>query len=654
MNGKFLFGMVSGVALVAAAFVLGSALFPVEAARPKVATIPEASEDPAAGSAGVTAPKATDAEAGVAADVQPEADAETSPETAPETANATEAEPPADQDAEMPADAAATEAAAEPAPAAQAAAETEPAQTLPAKMADKAAETAATAVTEAADATVAAVETKAEAPSSDPSPSTEPSPQETDAAQPPDVAPALAELPKAAASGEEAGVAPDVPSTAQPAALPTLPSLAQLDDKAVIAALDKAAMEQVATAPPALQDEAATAVLPSTEATPEEAPAAEPPAADVPAMEPQPPATESPAAPEAEPPAAETPATETPANEAPAAEEPEAPAAETPAPPDAMADSGEDAPSSQPGTDTPEMPGTRPEALPSSEEPAPEPEVATLTEDEGSGSTFKPAPGLGTESEGVIVGRLPRIGTAPADEGVLPEATEASPEDDARPIVQFAAAFENPDGKPAVAIVLIDPGTADLDRDGLANLPFPISVALDPMDPATPERAAIYRAAGKEVVMLATGIAEGAQASDIEVAFQSMAQVLPEAVAVMDLSEPTFQNRRPLASIVVPVVGAQGRGLLTWDEGLNAADQVARREDIPSAVVFRDLTSGGSDGAAIRRVLDRAIFKAGQDGRVVVAGTASPETVAALLEWSVEGRAATVALAPLTAVLAVE
>ncbi|MCX7289436.1 MAG: divergent polysaccharide deacetylase family protein, partial [Rhodobacterales bacterium] len=209
-------------------------------------------------------------------------------------------------------------------------------------------------------------------------------------------------------------------------------------------------------------------------------------------------------------------------------------------------------------------------------------------------------------------------------------------------------------GKPAVAIVLIDPGTADLDRDGLASLPFPISVALDPMDPATPERSAIYRAAGKEVVMLATGIAEGAQASDIEVAFQSMAQGLPEAVAVMDLSVPTFQNRRPLASLVVPVIGAQGRGLLTWDEGLNAADQVARREDIPSAVVFRDLTSGGTDSAAIRRVLDRAIFKAGQDGRAVVAGTASPETVAALLEWSVEGRAATVALAPLTGVLTVE
>jgi polysaccharide deacetylase 2 family uncharacterized protein YibQ len=133
-----------------------------------------------------------------------------------------------------------------------------------------------------------------------------------------------------------------------------------------------------------------------------------------------------------------------------------------------------------------------------------------------------------------------------------------------------------------------------------------------------------------------------------------MAQGLPEAVAVMDLADPAFQDRRSLASIVVPVVGAQGRGLLTWDQGLNAADQVARRDDVPAAVVFRDIGSAGADSSAIRRLLDRAVFKAGQDGRVAVAGTITPETVAALLEWTVEGRAATVALAPLTAVLTVE
>ncbi len=133
-----------------------------------------------------------------------------------------------------------------------------------------------------------------------------------------------------------------------------------------------------------------------------------------------------------------------------------------------------------------------------------------------------------------------------------------------------------------------------------------------------------------------------------------MEQGLPEAVAVMDLAQSAFQSNRPLASLVVPVVGAQGRGILTWDQGLNAADQVARRDDIPAAVIFRDFAAGGGDRGAIRRLLDRAVFKAGQDGRVVLAGTASAELVATLLEWSVEGRAATVAVAPVSATLTVE
>ncbi len=98
--------------------------------------------------------------------------------------------------------------------------------------------------------------------------------------------------------------------------------------------------------------------------------------------------------------------------------------------------------------------------------------------------------------------------------------------------------------------------------------------------------------------------------------------------------------------MVVPVVGGQGRGLVTWDRGLNAADQVARREDVPAAVAFRDLDGEGEGAAVIRRYLDRAAFKAAQEGRVTVIGRTRPETVAAILEWTVEGRAATVALGP--------
>jgi uncharacterized protein len=300
---------------------------------------------------------------------------------------------------------------------------------------------------------------------------------------------------------------------------------------------------------------------------------------------------------------------------------------------------------------------------PASPEPAPEaevlpePEIANLPEpapeaEPEQSPTFIPAPSLAEKAEGVVVDRLPRIG----DEVATAEADPAleAPAEDRPPIAAFAAPFDNPDAKPVMAIVLIDTGAEDLDRAGLAALPFPVSFALDPLDPATPARARTYRDGGKEVVMLATGLADGAQASDVEVSFQSMAQGLPQAVAVMDLPGGAFQSRRTLASIVVPVIGSQGRGLLTWDQGLNAADQVARREDIASAVIFRDLASSGTDKGSVRRILERAVFKAGQDGRVAVAAQATPEMVAVLLEWSVEGRAALIALAPLTAVLQVD
>ncbi|MBS3979225.1 MAG: divergent polysaccharide deacetylase family protein [Rhodobacteraceae bacterium] len=303
-------------------------------------------------------------------------------------------------------------------------------------------------------------------------------------------------------------------------------------------------------------------------------------------------------------------------------------------PPEPMPTPDSDTAPTDPAADeaAPALPGTRPAPLP-----------GETAEAEARTSTFKPAPGL------------PRASEAAEEPAADPAATDpAAAPIDPRPLAQFAATFENPDAKPPFAIVLVDDGSAGLDRANLAALPFPVSFALNPLDPASAQHAATYRAAGKEVVMLVTGIAEGAMPADVEVAFQSMEQGLPEAVAVMDLPVPSFQNRRPLAATVVPILKAQGRGLLTWDAGLNAADQVARREDLEAGVIFRDIGSTGSDAAAIRRLLDRAVFKAGQDGRVSVVGSADPATVAALLEWTVEGKAATVALAPVTAVLTVE
>jgi uncharacterized protein len=153
------------------------------------------------------------------------------------------------------------------------------------------------------------------------------------------------------------------------------------------------------------------------------------------------------------------------------------------------------------------------------------------------------------------------------------------------------------------------------------------------------------------VVMLASGIPEGATPADVEQTFQAHDSILPEAVAVVDASVAAFQNNRQLSAQIVPILAEQGRGLLTWDRGLNAADQVARREGLPTATIFRQIDAEGEGVPTMRRYLDRAAFKAAQEGSAVVIGTIRPGTIAALLEWTIEGRASTVAVAPASALL---
>ena len=279
-------------------------------------------------------------------------------------------------------------------------------------------------------------------------------------------------------------------------------------------------------------------------------------------------------------------------------------------------------------------------------------------------STLSPDGGLEQNTvDGVTTGRLPTITPDPAAEASVVSA-ETSPVEppvagtdlpeiagDLPPLQRFARSFENPSAKPLFAILLLDPGGPEVRRAELAALPLPLSFVVDPMQPGAAEAAAIYRAAGQEVVMLATAIPRGAKAADLEQSFAAVAQILPEAIGLIDTADATFQDNRGLSAEVVTHLDSQGLGLVTFDRGLNAADQVARREGLPSAIVFRSLDDEGEDSPLIRRYLDRAAFKAAQEGRAVVIGSAREATITALMEWAVEGRSASVALAPISAVM---
>lgn len=313
-----------------------------------------------------------------------------------------------------------------------------------------------------------------------------------------------------------------------------------------------------------------------------------------------------------------------------------------------------------------------PEAVPqTTEEPGPDTALETdaaeaeeAATEEMTHSTLILDSGLEQKTvEGVTTGRLPTITPEPAEEAAVASA-ETSPAEpsvvaddvpeiaaDLPPLQRFARSFENPGAKPLFAILLRDQGNPELQRAALAALPLPLSFVVDPMQPGAAEAAEIYRAAGQEVVMLATAIPKGAKAADLEQSFAAVAQILPEAVALIDTTDATFQDDRGLSAEVVTHLDAKGLGLVTFDRGLNAGDQVARREGLPAATVFRSLDDEGEDSPLIRRYLDRAAFKAAQEGRVVVIGTAREATITALMEWAVEGRSASVALAPISAVM---
>ena len=244
-------------------------------------------------------------------------------------------------------------------------------------------------------------------------------------------------------------------------------------------------------------------------------------------------------------------------------------------------------------------------------------------------------------------GRLPQIGQV-----ATPDADQATAiAEDLPRLKRYARNYSAEGDKPRFAVVLIDDGSDTLDRAKLAALPFAVTFAVDPLAANATEAEAIYRAAGQEVLILAKGIPEGATPSDLEQSLQALSAALPESIGVLDLDSGGFQDNRALATQVVSILKAQGRGILTYDRGLNAADQEARREDLPAAKVFRMIDAGNEEAPLIRRYLDRAAFKAAQEGQVVVVGHTRAETITALLEWTVEGRAASVSMAPASAVM---
>jgi hypothetical protein len=304
-------------------------------------------------------------------------------------------------------------------------------------------------------------------------------------------------------------------------------------------------------------------------------------------------------------------------------------------------------------------------------EPGPEPEPVPVPEAEAAPQA-EPEPEPETRIAQAAPRRIvvPQPGDAPAAGRSLPQVTAALPESaaaspaeppEAEPVAtdalpnalrDNAAAFDAPAGGALMAVVLIDAPDSPFAPELLGSLSFPVSFAIDPLRPDAAARAAELRAAGFEVVIYSDGlIPEGAAPMDVETALAAARETLPQAVALMDRPDSRIQGDRPVLDATVAALADSGHGLLAFPQGLNAAEQSARRAEVPAATIFRLLDDEDQRATVITRFLGRAGFAAGQDGAVVVVGRTRPDTVTALFSWALGARSEQVTLAPVSAVL---
>lgn len=266
---------------------------------------------------------------------------------------------------------------------------------------------------------------------------------------------------------------------------------------------------------------------------------------------------------------------------------------------------------------------------------------------------------VGNLAPDVQINRLPSLRDVPA--GEVGSALSPAPGDvkseatvSVRPVDRYSVPHDNADGKPAMAIVLMDEGV-DLSRTtiglpALRSFPYPISFAVDSQLPDARIRMAAYRAEGFEVLTM-VDLPQGAQATDAEVSLAVALEAVPEAVGVLEGVREGVQGSRIAAQQVTDILAQTGHGFVTQNNGLNTVQKLAAKAGVPSAVVFRDFDSKDQTPTVIRRFLDQAAFRAGRDGTVIMLGRLREDTISALLLWGLQDRAATVALVPVSAVL---
>ena len=214
-----------------------------------------------------------------------------------------------------------------------------------------------------------------------------------------------------------------------------------------------------------------------------------------------------------------------------------------------------------------------------------------------------------------------------------------------------ARPFTRTSDMPLMAIILIDVGADGLDRESLQTLSFPVTIAIDPFSADAQDAAAAFRSSGQEVLVSAGPMPEGIASDTIGDYLGTLVAPIPQAIGLVDAAQGGFQSNRRLIDNAVSTLSNGGHALVTYDRGLNTALQSAAKRGVPAGAIYRTLDAERENAATIRRYLDRAAFKAGQEGQVIMIGHSYPETIKAVFFWVLDGKGSTVELAPLSALL---
>jgi len=223
----------------------------------------------------------------------------------------------------------------------------------------------------------------------------------------------------------------------------------------------------------------------------------------------------------------------------------------------------------------------------------------------------------------------------------------------ARPIEAFAVSKVPQEDKPILSIVLVVDEQNQVDIQAIKDLPFPLSLAINITNFEGERLMNLYRSNGFEVAAI-VDYPNTASAQEIEDTLISGLNRLDKTFAVIEGSAGNLQKTRARSEQTASILSQSGHGLLVHEKGLNTIVREAQTLGVPVRTIYRDLIEFTGDSRTIRRFLDGAAFRARQEGKdsaIVVTASLHPETLGALLLWSLKNRSQTVTMAPLSQAL---